>query len=537
MKEKIRNNKVYYFFKIVITTIFAFTLFLDSLIVFNGDIFAKSNEVYFSKIKLINVTILIVSWLVTFGIITLIEKIIDKLENKEYKEKKKRNIFMYIVFLIILLVCWIPYVLSYFPGGIYSDTGSTIDQALGNVKLNNHHPILYALLFRVFLTIGNKFNGGTQLGVEIFTVFQVVLMAMVCAYFIYWLYKKEISSKCIILSTMFFGICRLIPIYAISLWKDVPFCLALFMYIICVAEIIYNDGKNLRKIWPVIYYNVLLILVAFLRNNGKYIVVITTIALLILYRKEIIKHLKKFTIISMISIILTFVIQGPVYNKMNMNTEFTENIGVLLQQIFSVVVKDKEITDEQREFINQICPIEIIKQKYSPCIVDKVKWDPNFNNQYIVDNKTEFFKIWLELGIKYPKTYIGEYLLNTMGFWDINKATMDAYMNPRMWENSDLFAGVYQTDYIEKTTGKTIRNIIEPKVPVSSAIYLFVLLFGALFTIYKKQYKNLLIYIPAFSVWATIMIAVPLAFSLRYVYILLLTIPLNVVVPFLKVKK
>ena len=32
------------------------------------------------------------------------------------------------------------------------------------------------------------------------------------------------------------------------------------------------------------------------------------------------------------------------------------------------------------------------------------------------------------------------------------------------------------------------------------------------------------------------MIAVPLAFSLRYVYILFLTIPLNLIVPFLKVK-
>lgn len=526
------DSKFYLILKIIIVTVFAFTLFLDSILVFSGNIFDKVDQIYFEKINPINIIIFLLAWIITFFIITIIEKGMDKLEEKVCKkgQKNKQSILFYFLFLIILLICWSPYILSYFPGGIYSDTGSTINQALGNQRLNNHHPILYAFIFKIFFMIGDKFQGGTQLGVELFSIFQVVLMASVCAYFIYWLYKKNISKKYIVLTILFFGICRLIPMYAISLWKDVPFCLALFMYIIFIADIVYYDGKNLEKVWPVIYYNILLILVSFLRNNGKYITFVTTIVILIIYRKNILKYLKKFTIISMFSIIMTFVIQGPVYNKLNMNTEYIENVSVLFQQVFAVVAKDGEITDEQREFINAVCPIEVIKEKYSPCIIDNVKWSGKFNNDLLLANKKKFFKIWLEMGIKHPKIYIEEYLLNTIGFWDINRATMDAYINPTMWGDTDTFIGIKQKDYIQNATGKTIRNILRPTVPISSAIYIFILIFGALLTVYKKKYKNLLIYLPAFLVWGTIMIAVPIAFSLRYVYILVLTIPLNLIV-------
>lgn len=527
------DSKFYLILKIIIVTVFAFTLFLDSILVFSGNIFDKVNQIYFEKVKPINIMFFLLAWIITFFIITIIEKSVDKLEEKVYKKSKKNksSILFYFIFLIILLICWLPYILSYFPGGIYSDTGSTINQALGIKRLNNHHPILYAFIFKIFFMIGDAFQGGTQLEVELFSIFQVVLMAMVCAYFIYWLYKKDISKKYIILTILFFGICRLIPIYAISLWKDVPFCLALFMYIIFVADIVYYDGKNLEKVWPVIYYNILLILVSFLRNNGKYITFATTIVILIIYRKNILKHLKKFAIISIFSIIMTFVIQGPVYNKLEMNTEYIENVSILFQQVFAVVAKDGEITDEQREFINAVCPIEVIKENYSPCIIDNVKWSGKFNNDFLLANKNKFFKVWLEIGMKHPKIYIEEYLLNTIGFWDINRATMDAYINPTMWGDTDTFIGIKQKDYIQNVTGKTIRNILRPTVPVSSAIYLFILIFGALLTVYRKKYKNLLIYLPAFLVWGTIMIAAPIAFSLRYVYILVLTIPLNLIVP------
>lgn len=530
--EKIKNNKLYYFSKILVTTIFSVVLFLDNILVFEKTIFARVGQIYFANVKISNILVFIGSWIITYVIMTLLEKLVDFVDKRFHVERKtsKKSILVFFLFLVILLICWLPYILSYFPGGIYADTINTLQQALGRMKITNHHPVLYTLIFKVFVKIGMKIQS-LQLGIELFTIFQIVLMAGVISCFLYWLYKRNVSTKIIVLATMFFALCRLIPLYAVSLWKDVPFCLALFGYIIFIAETVYKNGKNLEKLLPSISYSVLLLLVSFLRNNGRYITLAMTICLLIVYRKNIIKGLKKFTSMAVISILIVFIVQGPIYDKYNMNTSFVESIGIPLQQICFVVSTDGNMTEEQRKFVNDMCEIEIIKQKYSPCVVDTIKWADGFHGNFIEDNKEEFMKKWLEIGLQNPKSYIAAYLFNTLGFWDVNQATIDAYINPRMWGNIE---DVEQKDYIEEITGHSIREVLEPEKPISSAIYLFVLLFSATLTIYKKRYKNLLIYLPAFFTWGTIMIAAPLAFSFRYVYILFLTLPLTIIVPFLK---
>lgn len=531
---EIKNNNLYYLMKIILVTIFAGTIFLDSILTFSGSVFDKIDQVYFSNIEVKNVIIFICTWLVTYLVISLIEMILPKIERtiETKKERKIKTIKVFFIVLIILLACWTPYYLSYFPGGIYSDTTATINQALG-APLNNHNPILYALIMKVFIMLGMKVQGSLQLGVELFTVFQVLVMAVTLAYFVYWLYKKKISTKYLVLITLFFGICRLIPLYAISLWKDTPFCIALFWYILFIAETILQDGKNLEKIGNIILYLILLVLVAFLRSNGIYIAICITFILLLIYRKNILKTLKKFTISSIITIMLIWVIQGPVYKNFGISTEFVENLGVPVQQICYVVAKDGNITEEQKDFINQLCPIDVIKENYTPCIVDSIKWNPNFSNEFLENNKGEFFKVWFQMFLQNPMDYIKAYLINTIGFWNVKQATLNAYVNPEMWPG----VSIEQCDYIEKMTGSSIRKVLKPTFAVSSAIYLFMMLLSMLMVIYRKQYKKLLIYLPGFLTWLTIMIAVPLAFSLRYVYILVLMIPLYFIIPFLKIEE
>lgn len=535
---EMKNNKLYYFLKIILVTIFATTIFLDSILTFSGYVFDNVSQIYFSEIEVKNILIFVCTWIISYLVISLIEIILPKLEKtiETKKERKIKNRKVFFIVLIVLLLCWLPYYLSYFPGGIYSDTTTTINQVLG-APLNNHNPILYALIIKAFVMLGMKIQGSLQLGIELFSIFQVLIMAITFAYFVYWLYKKKISTKYLVIITLFFGFCRLVPLYAVSLWKDTPFCIALFWYILFIAETIMQNGKNLEKIRNVILYILLLILVAFLRSNGIYIAILTTIILLFIYRKNVIKTLKKFAISSIITIMLIWVIQGPIYKHYGLSTEFVENLGVPVQQICYVVAKDGNITEEQKNFISQMCSIEVIKENYTPCIVDSIKWNPNFSNDFLENNKGEFFKVWFQIFLQNPMSYVKAYLINTIGFWDVRQATMDAYVNPRMWAGVSEGFGIKQNDYIEKITSISIRKVLEPTSAVSSAIYLFMLLLSTLLVIYKKQYKKLVIYLPGFLTWLTIMIAVPLAFSLRYVYILVLMIPFYFIIPFLKIDK
>ena len=277
----------------------------------------------------------------------------------------------------------------------------------------------------------------------------------------------------------------------------------------------------------------------FLRNNGIYVVFATTLIILLAFKKEIFKQLRIFTICSITTLIICLIIQGPVYKYYNWTNSFKENVGVLLQQISYVVVNNGNITEEQVEFINNLCPTDIIKKYYNPCVVDKIKNSKEFNVEFLTKNKKEFFKVWFQLFLQNPSSYIKAYLLNTIGFWDVNKSTKDGYISMEKWQTLDAIdprVAHEQSDLIEKITNKSIRNILEPKATISSAIFLFITLIGMVITIYKKRYKNLVIYAPIILTYFTILIAVPLAFSLRYVYISVLSVPISLIIPFLKTK-
>ena len=259
--------------------------------------------------------------------------------------------------------------------------------------------------------------------------------------------------------------------------------------------------------------------------------------LFFVFRKQLLHQLKKFAIATIVTIVVCYTIQGPIFKILKLNTEFVENLGMFLQQICYVAAKDGNMTEEQREFINNILPIETIKTAYSPCIIDTVKWNEEFNGKQIDDNMSKFFKTWFQLFLQNPVSYVKAYLLNSIGFWDVNKSIFNSYTNHTMWPTLQNLPEYKQSDYIEIWTNYSIRKLVKPHISISSAVFLMITLIGCLMTIYRKKYINLLIYCPIIATWLTIMIAVPVAFSLRYVYILVLALPLSIIIPFLDTKE
>ena len=318
--------------------------------------------------------------------------------------------------------------------------------------------------------------------------------------------------------------------YALSIWKDTPYCLALFIYMLNIAEIVYQDGKNLNNVKEMITYSVLFIAVAFLRNNGLYVAIATTILILLVYRK---KKIWKFTISSIATIILVLIIQGSIFTKLGLTDTQDGWNAVMVNQIFYVKVMDGNITEVQNEVIEKMCEPNKLKETYSPTLLDATTINPEFNNGYIVQNLAEVKKVWKELFIQNPKLYIQAFLLNTIGFWDVNKVLPDAYMSDFMWAGTEDIINVHQTNIIEEVTGTSIKEKIKVRKLYSSAIFLFFMLTSMVYSIKNKRYKNLLIYLPALFTWGTIMLATPIAFSMRYVYILVLIVPMDFVIPFL----
>lgn len=525
------KNVIYLIFKVLLTTIFALTLFFDSTLVFVQDLRGTYKQIYFSDITFRNILIFLIMWVITFVGLTIIEFTVSKIENEIYKENKnniKKKRMFFIIFGVIILL-WMPYILSYFPGGIFSDTLTSIKQCIHLQSYDNINPLAYTILIKFCLGIGDIFNS-SQIGINVFGICQITIMATILSYFVYWLYKKDFSNMILVLVTLFFGLFKLFPMYALSIWKDTPFCLALFLYIINIAEIVYQNGKNLNSKKQIIIYSILFIAVSFLRNNGLYIVLATTILVLIIYRKN---KILKFMISTIVTFLLVIIIQRPIFNALNLNETTGTWNSIMVNQIFYVKVTDGNITQEQDKLINSMCQTEKLKEVYAPLLLDATTVAPEFNKQFVKTHLSEIKQLWIELFFQNPIAYVKAYLLNTLGFWDVNKVFPDAYMSNFMWPGTEDIIDVHQTDYIEEWTGQSIIDKIQVTKLYSSAIFLFMMLTSMIFTIKKRNYKNLLIYLPALFTWGTIVLATPIAFSLRYVYILVLMLPLNFIIPFL----
>jgi len=525
------ENRFYFFVKLLLTLFFSITITLDKMLVFNGDLFSKINESYFLDLKPQHVLFFFIIWIITFIITTVIEKGVDKLEGNIYnKQQERKSIKIFFAIPVVLILLWLPYILSYFPGGLYIDTMSSIWQAIGWQELHNQHPLLYTLIIKTFVLVF-----GVEVALKFFSIAQVIAMSTIISGFIYWLYRKNIRYIYIVLVTLFFGIFNLIPLYAVSIWKDVPFCLALFLLVLLIAEIVYQNSRNIKYKKTILFYAIVITLVNFFRNNGIHITIVVTLMLFLIYRKNV--KMKWFMIISGAVIAISIFVQGYVFNRLDLNITGTNTISVPLQQVAYVVATDGNLTDEQVDFINEMCHVETIKELYCPMVVDSLKDPSIFNDKFLHKNQTEFLKLWFQIFLQNPKAYIEAYLLNTLGFWDVNKSHMTAYISAENWGLPSELTISEQKDYIQRVTGLSIRENITPTKAISSAVFLFILLFSMLITIYKKRYKNLLIYMPALLTWLTIMVATPLAFSLRYVYILVLMVPFSALIPFLKTKE
>lgn len=455
--------------------------------------------------------------------------------NRVYTKRRTKEVTMrkgYFISFVLLLLAWLPYVLIYFPGGVFSDTFRSIDFAYsmddyGMTMLNNHHPVLYILIWRGAILFGRLFHQGIFFAAATMLILQYLAMAAVLAFLICWVHRRGLGIKITLVLQIFLMFFPLYPLYVISLWKDTFFALALLLFSLCVGDLVFDGADRLlRNPGYLIKFVILGFLTSFTRNNGKYIVFLTMAVLLLLQARRLLSHWRAVLAFVILTSMVT-VIQGPIYEKMNYNVDTTvESLGIPLQQLSYLVYYDYDFTEEEQAYIDSIVSEESIKEWYRPCIVDPVKWyASDFQGPIIEEDPVEFLQCWLSLMLHHPIGGIKAYLLATAGFWAPSVTSRDGYVQNWMWDNE---YGLECTDLIEKFTGHTIRALTDSIEPVSSAVFLIILVLGAFVSLMRRDYRKLLLLMPAASCWATVMIATPIACSLRYVYILVLAIPLDV---------
>ena len=320
--------------------------------------------------------------------------------------------------------------------------------------------------------------------------------------------------------------------YSIVMWKDVLFAgLFLLLTIKCfeLYEMYINKTITFKKMIP---FMIISFLCVMFRNNGIYMYMFLFVCTLLLMKKY-----RKIVAISFLIVICTyFIIKIPVLNYFGVKRSASaEYIAMPLQQIGRMVYKEKEMSQEDVELLNNLMPIETMKSVYHPAVVDTIKFNSEYNGDYFDSHKKEFLKFWLRQCVKHPITAVESYMISTLGYW---------YPNVEHWYiaydvEQNSFDLKLKPVLKDKTVTYIIDNIDERTTPIfamewSIGLCFWIISIFAFISIKKNKFISIYPYLPIIGIWITMIVASPVYGEYRYVYGAFLSLPLFLLLPYIK---
>ena len=421
-----------------------------------------------------------------------------------------------------------PAYLSFYPGCVTPDSVSSIEQGLGLVPLENTHPILFTLIVTVFVQIGDAV-GNLSLGVALFSAFQMFVMAGILAYGLTWLRRKQLHGVAICFVGLYFIVSQVFPLYAISMWKDVLFGAILLLLVLYLYDIWESKGEELLHAKGMTKFAILILLTCFMRNNGVYVGIALLIVMVIYYRRFV----KKLAPVFAAVVAGVLLIQGPLYSALGIaKSPFQEAAGIPIQQVARTVAMGGQMTDEQREYLNRLLPIEEYEKSYTPYTSNNIKGHAQFDRTYFNETKGEFIKVWAQMLFPNFKHYVKAYLMETSGYWHVSVKDWIVATGTK-----EMDIGLTEINVIQQVTGISMKGFLldlADFISVGGLVWIVVFVWAAGILLRRKG--AWLYILPLALLWGTNMIAAPTYAEFRYLFSFALAIPFLIAMLFMRQK-
>lgn len=523
----------------VFSAMFVGSVVLGRTIVFSGGISDSVARTYMRPLGALDLAILVVGVPLCALLVMVLAAAVDRANavrtartgiEDAPRMTPHRAVGLTVAIAALLLLAWSPYILTYAPGSVLPDSMGSLNARPGS--WSNHHPIAFTLLVRVFAGAGEA-TGDINRGVFAFTLFQSLVMAGVLGAAVVWLAKRGVSRGWLAAIVAYFAVVPVFPIYAINMQKDTLFSAALLVLTMIVFDAVTSRGVGLRTARGIAGYLLASILVIFLKNNGVYIVAGTTLALWLTFRET----MRPLVGSAMALLVAAMLLQGPGYDALSVERDtFVESVGVPLQQVAYVVVTGGSVTPSEQRYLDRLLPYELWPATYAPTNVDPLKWHPDFDEAYLSATRPQFLRTWAAVVARNPGRCFDAYCLQTFGFWKTGATHRYGFADTYVVENS---LGVEPADLLERWTGFSAMPLLDgirgPEGTsgfVSVGVLVWTVLLCATLLVLTGRSRFLAVLAPCALLWLTVMIATPVAFSLRYVFALALCFPGFPLLPF-----
>jgi len=422
-----------------------------------------------------------------------------------WKTVSRWKICIYAIFPILV---WSMYLVAYYPGTMTPDSLSHWEQ-IHTLDFSNWHPVVYTWYILGLTSIWKT--------PAIVAFSQIVILALFGGYAAYSLEKRGVNSKWVWIGVLLFGLYPLNGIFPIAIWKDIFFSGFIFLLTIFTYNIVSSRGTWLASNWHQLMLGINALAISLMRSNGLPIFVVMAILLLIAYRT----YFKRLITTLVLVGLAYFLISGPFFNYMDVRaTSPNEALSIPTQQFAHIIKENGEFTEEQRDYLDSILPLETWKENYNPYLTDKIKFAGEYDQNVIFDDFGYYLSTWASVVSNNFGLAVEAYLDQTSIIWQINQPedgytstyARNVYLyNDYDLKTSPLSSTVYQVinDNLERVEMYLLEVVLRP------AVYTAIILLTGVALALKTGVRSLLILLPVLLNSGTMLLATP-AQDFRY---------------------
>ncbi|WP_157530639.1 DUF6020 family protein [Hymenobacter norwichensis] len=359
---------------------------------------------------------------------------------------------------------------------------------------------------------------------------QIMALASAVAYGMTKLQQRGAPQWLLILLTLFICFLPLNGFYVNTLFKDVPFAIAVFILSIHAMEIFESGGRWLQSNRNIFCLALSLACVWLIRHNGLLTSLLAIAGLFIFY----FPYRKRLAAAALCCFGLVYAVKGPLYSAIHVQGKVYALEILLTHQIGAILHDGAQLSDSEKQVLENVQPLAIWKKEYNPFTSDNLVFNKYFNYKYLAQPgaREKYIATWFSLAKRYPGSLLTHQANVSELVWrlDNQEGSYTYAVHPLIDPNE---AGL-TTQSISPLLKRIIMHIYYSTfykpffriILYRPALYIYLILASGLVTLFLTRSRRYLIVLaPILSIIVGVALTIPVQ-HVRYLYPCFLVAPL-----------
>jgi hypothetical protein len=194
---------------------------------------------------------------------------------------------------------------------------------------------------------------------------------------------------------LFFSLFPLNGFFVNTLFKDVPFGIAVLLLFAYTVEIVESKGDWLGVNRNVCYLTLTLAFIWLIRHSGALTSLAVIGCLALFYRA----YLARIAVLAAGCLLLVYAVKGPLYKAIGVGARSYALELLLSHQIGAAINHGTQLTESENNVLDKVLPLPLWKTRYTPYECDGLVFHKSFKYGYLTtdEGRSAYIRTWYSI--------------------------------------------------------------------------------------------------------------------------------------------